>query len=224
MGQLIKFTKEFVSAMIAGIMISIGGTVYLSVNDPVIGSLLFAVGLFTIVIYQLNLFTGKIGYLITTPLKELLNYVKLLVIIWIGNFTGADLFCRGIYYIKPELDLKATVLCNVKLSQPFWTTIILSIFCGLLMYIAVDNFKNSSSDIGKYIGVFVCVSVFIICKFEHCVADMFYFGMMNGLPDTSWIVIKYLLIVTLGNTLGSFILPIYQKIKGVNKKLNVNNY
>lgn len=213
MGRLINFTKEFVSAMIAGIMISIGGTVYLSVNDPVTGSMLFAIGLFTIVVYQLNLFTGKIGYLILTPLNDMLNYIGLLVITWVGNFIGADLYCRCLYYIKPELDLKATVLCNAKLNQPFWTTIILAIFCGLLMYIAVDNFKNSSSNIGKYIGVFVCVSVFILCKFEHCVADMFYFGMMNGLPDTSWIVIKYLLTVTLGNALGSFILPIYQKLK-----------
>lgn len=205
--------KEFVSAMIAGMMIGIGGTVYLSVNNPVIGSLLFAVGLFTIVVYQLNLFTGKIGYLILTPLNKVLKYIDLLAITWIGNFIGADLYCRCLYYIKPDLDAKATVLCNAKLTQPFLTTIILAIFCGLLMYIAVDNFRNSKSDIGKYIGIFVCVSVFILCKFEHCVADMFYFGMMNGLPDTSGASLRYILTVTLGNTLGSFILPIYQKLK-----------
>lgn len=205
--------REFISAMIAGIMIGIGGTVYLSVNDPVVGSLLFAVGLFTIVVYQLNLFTGKIGYLVLTPLKDILNYIELLVVTWIGNFIGADLYCRCLYFIKPDLDAKATVLCNSKLNQSFTTTIILAIFCGLLMYIAVDNFKNSKSDIGKYIGIFVCVSVFILCKFEHCVADMFYFGMMNGLPDTSGASLRYILTVTLGNTLGSFILPIYQKLK-----------
>ena len=205
--------KEFVSAMIAGMMIGIGGTVYLSVNNPVIGSLLFAVGLFTIVVYQLNLFTGKIGYLILTPLNKVLKYIDLIAITWIGNFIGADLYCKCLYYIKPDLDAKATVLCNAKLTQPFLTTIILAIFCGLLMYIAVDNFKNSKSDIGKYIGVFVCVSVFILCKFEHCVADMFYFGMMNELPDTSCASLRYILTVTLGNTLGSFILPIYKILK-----------
>lgn len=209
--------KEFVSAMIAGMMIGIGGTVYLSVNNPVIGSLLFAVGLFTIVVYQLNLFTGKIGYLILTPLNKVLKYIDLLAITWIGNFIGADLYCKCLYYIKPDLDAKATVLCNAKLTQPFLTTIILAIFCGLLMYIAVDNFKNSKSDIGKYIGVFVCVSVFILCKFEHCVADMFYFGMMNELPDTSCASLRYIFTVTLDNTLGSFILPIYQILKEKNK-------
>lgn len=208
-----KILKEFISAMIAGIMIGIGGTVYLSVNNPVMGSLLFAVGLFTIVAYQLNLFTGRIGYLILTPLKDTLNYIGLLIITWVGNFLGADLYCRCLYYIKPDLDVKATILCNSKLSQSFPETIILAIFCGLLMYIAVDNFKNNLSDISKYIGVFICVSVFILCKFEHCVADMFYFGMMNELPYTSLTSIQYLLTVTLGNTLGSFILPIYQKFE-----------
>ena len=213
MGKLITLLKEFTSAIIAGIMIGIGGTVYLSVNDPVIGSLLFAVGLFTIVIYQFNLFTGKIGYLIYQTHKTILDYIKLLVVTWVGNFTGTDLYCCLIYYIKPELDTKATALCNTKLTQSWYVTLILGIFCGLLMFIAVDNFKHNESNISKYIGVFVCVSVFILCKFEHCVADMFYFGMMNGLSDTSWTCIKYLLIVTLGNTIGSFILPSYNKLK-----------
>ena len=30
----------------------------------------------------------------------------------------------------------------------------------------VDNFKNNQSSLSKYIGIFVCVSVFILCKFD----------------------------------------------------------
>jgi len=43
--------------MLAGLMIGVGGTVYLSVSNPIIGSLLFAVGLFTILVFQMQLFT-----------------------------------------------------------------------------------------------------------------------------------------------------------------------
>jgi formate/nitrite transporter FocA (FNT family) len=85
--------------------------------------------------------------------------------------------------------------------------------CGVLMYIAVDVFKNrKSEDIGKYIGVFICVSVFILCKFEHCVADMIYFGMMNELSLFSFKALKYIVIVTIGNGLGANLIPLTIKL------------
>ena len=46
-------------------MIAIGGTVFLSIENKVIGASLFSIGLFGVLIYNLNLYTGKIGYLIT---------------------------------------------------------------------------------------------------------------------------------------------------------------
>lgn len=198
----------FISALLAGLMIGVGGTVYLSVNDPVIGSLLFAVGLFTILIYQMSLFTGKVGYL----LENKPTYILDLIIIWIGNFIGIDTYCSALYRFRPELTAKATDMCNLKLTQTINQTLFLSIMCGLLMYIAVSNFKSNKSDIGKYLGVFICVSVFILCKFEHCIADMFYFEMMNGLSILSLTVLKYIGIVTIGNSLGSILIPISNKI------------
>jgi formate/nitrite transporter FocA (FNT family) len=209
MEQLKIYLRTFISAIIAGIMISIGGTVYLSTDNHVIGSLLFGIGLFVILVFQFNLFTGKVGYL----LYNKPNYMISLVIIWFGNLFGTDLYCQGLYYIRPDLALKATTLCNAKLIQPIYSTLILAFFCGLLMYIAVDNFKNNKSDIGKYIGVFLCVSVFILCKFEHCIADMFYFGMMNGLSLISLKALKFIVVVTIGNCFGSWLVPIYNKLK-----------
>lgn len=208
MGQLKTHCRTFISAIMAGIMIGIGGTVYLSIDNHVIGSMLFAVGLFVILIFQFNLFTGKIGYLFNKHAYYLID----LIVIWLGNLFGASCYCQSLYYIRPDLTSKATILCNAKLEQPFWSTIVFAFFCGLLMYIAVDNFKNNKSDVGKYIGVFICVSVFILCKFEHCIADMFYFGMMNGLSLASFKALTYILVVTLGNSLGSWLIPICNKI------------
>ena len=39
--------RQLVSAVIAGGLIGMGGTVYLSQQNPVVGSCLFAIGLFT---------------------------------------------------------------------------------------------------------------------------------------------------------------------------------
>ena len=50
--------RQFFSAILAGMLIGMGGTVFLSQSNPVVGSFLFAIGLFTIVVFQLHLFTG----------------------------------------------------------------------------------------------------------------------------------------------------------------------
>ena len=52
--------KTFVYAILAGVSIAIGGTVFLSVENKMIGALLFTVGLFTVCTFGFNLFTGKV--------------------------------------------------------------------------------------------------------------------------------------------------------------------
>ena len=73
-----------------------------------------------------------------------------------------------------------------------------------------DGFKTNQHEIGKYIGVFMCVIVFILCGFEHCVANMFYFsiaGVWNGHT------ILYLLIMTLGNACGGVLIPLARRLQ-----------
>jgi len=45
-------------------MIGVGAVIYLSLENKVIGALLFSVGLLSICCLGLNLFTGKIGYVV----------------------------------------------------------------------------------------------------------------------------------------------------------------
>ena len=78
----------------SGLAISIGGTVYLSVENPVVGSVLFAVGLYAVVLNGLYLYTGKIGYLVEQ--KEKKPYLILLLTTWIGNLVGTALGSGGI--------------------------------------------------------------------------------------------------------------------------------
>ena len=68
--------RQFFSAILAGMLIGMGGTVFLSQSNPVVGSFLFAIGLFTIVVFQLHLFTGKVGY---TPFNKPVYLIELVV-------------------------------------------------------------------------------------------------------------------------------------------------
>ena len=184
-------------------MIAIGGTVFLSIENKVIGASLFSIGLFGVLIYNLNLYTGKIGYLIT---NFNLKYIKELIITLIGNFIGACSVGFILRYtrIYDKIYEKSLMLANTKLNDNILSIFILSIFCGLLMYYAVNGFKKQT-DFGKYLVVYLGVAVFILCGFEHCIANMYYFSVAN---IWSLKTLGYTGIMVLGNSIGSFILPL----------------
>ena len=53
-----KSGSVFLSAVGAGLAISVGGTVYLSLENKIAGALLFTIGLYAIVLNGLYLYTG----------------------------------------------------------------------------------------------------------------------------------------------------------------------
>ena len=88
--------------------------------------------------------------------------------------------------------------------------IVKGIFCGILIFVAVDGFKKIDNSLGKYIVLFLCVGGFIVCGYEHSIADAFYFFLSKDILST----IPALLLITLGNTIGGLIFPaIYFAIK-----------
>ena len=184
-------------------MIAIGGTVFLSIENKVIGASLFSIGLFGVLIYNLNLYTGKIGYLIT---NFNLKYIKELIITLIGNFIGACSVGFILRYtrIYDKIYEKSLILANTKLNDNILSIFILSIVCGLLMYYAVNGFKKQT-DFGKYLVVYLGVAVFILCGFEHCIANMYYFSVAD---IWSLKTLGYTGIMVLGNSIGSFIIPL----------------
>ena len=198
--------RQFVSAVLAGMMIGMGGTVYLSQTNSVVGSFLFAVGLFTVVVFQLHLFTGKIGYL---PFQNL-TYLTELLITWIGNLVGTFLTATMVRNsrIYEGMAERVEQIAAVKLNDDFLSIFLLAIFCGMLMFIAVDCFKTQKGTTLQFIGVFVPVMVFILSGFEHVIANMFYFSL-----SASWSghCFASVLVMTLGNSIGGMLIPLYLK-------------
>jgi len=92
-------------------------------------------------------------------------------------------------------------MTEAKLSQEFYASLILGFFCGILMYIAVHNYRTNTGA-GRYIGIFTAVPVFIIAGFEHSVADMFYLSAgitADKIPQG----LLFLLTVSVGNGIGA---------------------
>ncbi len=198
--------KNLILSIYSGLCIGLGGTVYLSCDNKVLGSFLFGLGLFTILNFGFNLFTGKVGYFV----KNKPCYWGFLGIVWLGNFIGTFLFARMIALTRygAALQAKASALCLVKDGDSIASLLILGIFCGMLMFIAADGFKSIENQIGKVVVVFLPVMVFILSGFEHCIADMFYFSLAG---DFSSLMLKSLLVITVGNSIGGGLIPLARR-------------
>ncbi len=196
--------RIFLRAVMAGVTIAIGGTVYLSLENKIAGSLFFTVGLYVIVLNGLNLYTGKIGYLVEQ--KEMFPYIRMLALTWLGNLVGTVVAASAVKVSRISgSSEKAAELCNGKLSDSMASILILAIFCGILMYVAVDGFQER----GNPLILFLCVSVFILSGFEHCIANMFYFTLAEMWSFKTFL---YLLLMTIGNSLGGMMIPAVKKI------------
>lgn len=177
----------------SGLMLTIGATIYLLCDNKYIGAILFTVALSAICCLNLVLFTGSVCY--TKTLKEF----KSLMICLLGNIIGCFLFSKLIVIAKPELQQKSVDLFEPKLNQFFYQTIILGVFCGVLMAIAVEVFRRMEG-FSRFVGIFTCIPVFILSGFEHSIADITYF-FMSGLP-VSFSVIVFILCAVVGNSVG----------------------
>ena len=208
MNVLKKNINILFKGIYAGMMIGIGGTVYLSISNSIIGAIFFSVGLLTICIYKMNLYTGMIGYII----ENKLNYIVTLLLTLIGNFIGTMITSLLVLNTRiANLSVRAKEISSIKINDNYLSIFILSIFCGMLMYIAVNTFKKEKDSIVRYLAIFICVIVFILSGFEHCIANMYYISLAKV---WSLKAVLSMLIMILGNSVGSIFIAIFNnKIK-----------
>ena len=188
--------KIFINSILAGLCIGIGCNIYLSCDNKYIGASLFSVGLITIITFGFNLYTGKVGYIVTKGSKFIID----VLIILLGNIVGCIL-CGLLF----PSDIAAQ-MCFVKLSTNLLTIFYKSIMCGLLMFVAVDSYKVNKN----FLLTFMCIPTFILSGYEHSIADVVYLT-MGGI--FSPVAIKFIFIVILGNAIGGMIIPLCNKIK-----------
>lgn len=186
-------SKNVINSFLAGIAISIGGFAFLSSDNKVIGAFLFSIGLFLICTMGYNLFTGKICYIFST--KEInLSFIGIVLLM---NFVGTFLMGLLTRIVKPDLIAVANNICAKKLHEGL-AVVPLGILCNVLIFYAVHEYAKNTHELGKYLAIVMCVVVFILCGFEHCIANMYYFSVADYTDKT----IGYLLLNILGNALG----------------------
>ena len=205
-----KVFSTFIKAILAGFCIGLGGDVFLALLpvNKMLGAILFTVGLFTICTHGFNLFTGKACYI----LDNKPSYLGTLVVIWIGNLVGT-LIMAGLVHLtrlSGSYTEAAQGLVAAKNGDSLLSLFGLGIICNALIYIAVDGYKNNPHEIGKYIALFLGVSVFILAGTEHSVADMYYYAVAGEIFTGTGLL--RLVIISLGNVVGGLIIPVLKLI------------
>ncbi len=188
--------EVFVKAVLAGFMICFGCIVFLSCEEKIVGATLFSFGLLTIVCRELWLYTGKIGYL------RQVGFLKMVVTI-LGNLVGSLILGSIIRLTRygEALIAKADALYIAKLEDSLVSIFILSIACGVMMYLAVDSYRKCKS----WLFVILPVVIFIMCGFEHSIANMGYFTIAGG---WSMKAALYIVAMAVGNGVGSAIMNV----------------
>ena len=202
-----KAFRTLIGGMLAGISIAIGGTVFLSLDNKVLGAVFFTVGLFAVCTFGFHLYTGKV----CAVFDQDRSYALRLPLIWLGNLAGAFLTAAAerATRIGPALAEKAQALCDVKLNDGIVSIFLLSVFCNMLIWLAVEGYRNNPHPAGKYLSLFFGVTVFILCGFEHCVANMYY---ISAAGMWSWKALGWILVMTLGNSVGGVFFPLMRKL------------
>jgi len=227
--KVIFFNKEkipfFISSMMAGFFVGIcviliqamAGMLGDFSGIRILQGISFAAALSLIIFAGSDLFTGNIFILTTGVCRNAIKMKDLLflsVFCYLGNFAGslliASLFMgTGLLQGATLEAIQNAVL--LKIQPGFWELFIRGILCNVMVCAAVWCAFKMKSETGKLIMIFWCIYIFIVCGFEHSIANMTLFSMQAISGCNAQVLIKMLInlgAATAGNITGGIALSL----------------
>lgn len=178
-------------SLLSGVLIAFGCISYITIENHVLGAFIFSLGLLTVILQKALLYTGKVGYL-EFSVKHIGGFILPILVL---NLVAIWLTCWAFAGFS-GIALDTSALIAAKQTELWHQALLRSIGCGAMMYIAVEGFKRYRNPL----CVVLPVMCFILCGFEHCIADFGYMG-MNG---TLWV--PQLPVWIVGNGIGSLLI------------------
>jgi len=226
----------FVSSLTAGMFIAFGAFTCYSVGAPLelagspvtrtVMALTFAVALSLVIADGAELFTGNCFVLTAASFKKSISWgdnLRLGIVAYLGNFIGmllsAFLFQLSGATKGPIGELFASTSA-VKMAYPPVELLVRGIFCNILVCLAVWSSIKLKSEAAKLMMALWCVFAFMICGFEHSIANMgiLALGLLNAGTHAVSIggYFYNLILSTIGNIIGAILfvaLPYYMVSK-----------
>ncbi len=225
--------------MLAGAYIALGSAITSlgshAVENPGVARALsaafFPVGLCMVLFTGAELFTGN-ALMGIALLDKRIRFGAMLrnwCLVYLGNLLGSLLIVFLIVYSN-QLNFNSNHLAaytikvaTAKSSLPFHAAVLSGILCNILVCVGVFMGSQSKGPVGKILGAYLPVSIFVLGAFEHVVANMYYLfaGLVaNSIPayaqaaidagyDATQLtlgnaILHNFLPVTIGNIIGGF--------------------
>lgn len=237
----LSVSRMIALGIMAGMFIGLAAvgsnTVSCTVQSGSIAKLLcgcvFPGGLTMVLLAGSELFTGNSLMIIGVLEKEVKvsAMIKNLIFVYIGNFIGSIVIVLLAYYggqydlFGGALAVNTIKVAVAKSSLSFGKAVCLGILCNFLVCIAVWISFAAKTVGGKIAGLFFPIMMFILCGFEHSIANMYFIpagliantnpayhaaaieaGVNVGNLTAGNFLINNLIPVTLGNMIGGMVL------------------
>ncbi len=229
--------RLFPLAILAGMLIAIAGA---ATNTAAFGlegahlvrlvcGLLFPFGLAMVVLLGAELFTGNTLIFLSVMDRKVTagQMVRNWVLVYVGNLVGALIVGAGCAFFGQlnqgdgALAVYTIRLAATKCAITFPNGVVSGFFCNFLVTLGVMLSLGAKDVTGRILGAFLPVCFFVLCGFEHSIANMYYISagifavlvekyrtmaQAAGVDVTAltWVgfVFGNLLPVTIGNILG----------------------
>ena len=211
--------KKLVKSILAGLFIALGAissqaaTTY--TGNKLAGALMFAVGLSMVVVTGAELFTGKCLFIMQVMDKKMTvkEMCLSLIRIYIGNLIGSliavGLILNTSFHNAIDITSAGVNKCALGGTDIFFRAIL----CNILVCVAVYMSGKAQSAAEKVIAVLMPTATFVLCGFEHSIADMYFFGAAMSSPEVTLSkAIFVILIATVGNVIGGLLVGAGLKI------------
>lgn len=179
-----------------------------------ISSVIFSIAIILVVFIGGELFTGNNMVMALGLYNRKVSFgntMKVWLYSYIGNLIGTVLL--SLLFLlsgcaKESLTNYFDAVISGKLDLSILQLFVRGILCNYLVCMAVFIGKRMTSESGKLIVILFIITTFVICGFEHSIANMSTFTLagvlLNGLPVKQ--VILNFIFVTLGNIVGGALL------------------
>jgi len=186
----LSIKKMILLGIMAGFFIAMGGAVANTATHGVtnaglaklLSGLLFPFGLAMVILTGSELFTGNtlISISVMDEKTTLLGMLKNWLFVYFGNAIGAIVVAAGCAFLGQlncsggNLALYTMKVAAGKCSLSWFNAVGLGFFCNVLVTVGVLLSLSAKDVTGRVLGAYLPVSFFVICGFEHSVANMFY--------------------------------------------------
>jgi formate/nitrite transporter len=220
--------SQLTLAVMAGAFIGLGALFYVVVkSDPGLGyaarqllsGAVFCLGMVMVVVAGAELFTGN-NLLVIARAQGLISTAEVArnwAVVFAGNLVG----CTGLavlVYLSHHADANEgaigreyVTIAAAKAALPFWTAFFRGVLCNALVCLAVWMSMAGRSVVDKVVALLFPITAFVASGFEHCIANLYLFGMALLLQDGGSAALlagmaRNLAAVVAGNVVGGSVL------------------